>query len=451
MPKYASDQALLEAIVRSATDYAIITFDPDNKVMSWNPGAEVLLGWKANEIIGQSGATIFTPEDRERLAHEDELQQALAEGRAEDERWHIRKDGSRFWGSGVMVPLKGEEARGFLKILRERTKERQAELALRQSERRFRTILEHIPQLVWRSRKRGDRTWGSLQWVTYTGLSEQDSLGHGWLEAIHPDDRDRTMEAWHEAEQTGRLYVEHRTRRAADGDYRWLQTRGALLKDEDGGAEEWFGTSTDVHDLRRALERQQVLTRELHHRTRNLLGVVNSIARQTVKRSQSLEDFGERFSDRIGALARVQALVARQDIREVGLHELIENEVLAHAHDADGRITINGPAVTLHERASETLALAVHELATNAVKYGALASAQGRLAVSWHIGKNVLALEWRESGFSIPNENIGRGYGRQLIEVALPLVLGADTRLEFRPDGLFCSIQLPDHEWRPNT
>ena len=204
-----------------------------------------------------------------------------------------------------------------------------------------------------------------------------------------------------------------------------------------------------MHDLRRALERQQVLTRELHHRTRNLLGVVNSIARQTLKRSNSLQDFGERFTDRIEALARVQTLVSRQDGREVSLKELIEVEVQAHSHDTDGRIKVEGPAVTLHERASETLALAVHELATNAVKYGALARPHGRLDVTWHVRNNLLAVEWRESGFTVAEENIGRGYGRQLIEVALPLALGADTQLKFLPDGLYCSIQLPDHEWCP--
>ena len=113
--------------------------------------------------------------------------------------------------------------------MRDRTKERQAQLAVQQSELRFRTLAEHIPQLVWRSARLGHRTWPSPQWIEYTGQSAQESIGLGWLDAVHPQDRELTIEAWHEAERTGQLYVEHRTRRAADGEYRWFQTRATRL------------------------------------------------------------------------------------------------------------------------------------------------------------------------------------------------------------------------------
>ena len=121
---------------------------------------------------------------------------------------------------------------------------------------------------------------------------------------------------------------------------------------------------------------------------------------------------------------------------------------MAHAPETDGRVVIEGPQVKLHEKASETLALAVHELATNAVKYGALAGSQGHLKVSWTVKPDVLEMEWHESGVATPPSNAGRGYGRELIEVALPFALGAATRLEFLSDGIYCSIQLPDHEWQ---
>jgi PAS domain S-box-containing protein len=446
MSNYSPPPALLEAITRSATDYAIITLDASRRVTSWNSGASVLLGWSPDEIVGQSGDLIFTPEDRAEDAPGNEIRQAQTLGRAEDERWHLRKDGSRFWGSGVMVPLKGED--GYLKIMRNRTQERQAELAVKQSEKRFRTLAEHIPQLVWRSARLGNRTWPSPQWIEYTGQSAQESIGLGWLDAVHPQDRELTLEAWHEAERTGQLYVEHRTRRAADGEYRWFQTRATRLTSPDDGEVEWFGTSTDVHDMRRALERQEVLTRELHHRVRNLLGIVTSIARQTLKRSRSLEEFESRFTNRIAALSRVQALVSRSESSEIALRDLIEAEVSAHAPEADGRVVIEGPQVKLHEKASETLALAVHELATNAVKYGALAGSQGRLRVCWSVKPDVLEMEWHESGVEKPPSTAARGYGRELIEVALPFALGATTRLEFLADGIYCSIKLPDHEWQ---
>jgi len=446
--KSTPEPELLDAIIRSATDYAIVSFDGSNGVTSWSAGAETLLGWTASEMMGQDAAVVFTPEDRERNVPELERQTAIEKGRAEDERWHIRKNGSRFWASGVLVPLKNGAPPGFVKIMRDRTRERDAALALRQSEQRFRTLVESIPQLVWRSRSLGQRTWGSPQWEIFTGLSLPKSVGHGWLDAIHPDDRELTLEAWHEAERTGGLYVEHRTRRAADGEYRWFQTRGTRLGDEGGWAQEWFGTSTDIHDLRRSLERHQVLLRELHHRTRNLLGVVNALAQQTLMRSTSLNEFGNRFSERIAALGRVQSLVSHADAGALELRELIEAEVQAHVAEEDDRIAIAGPPVVLHEKAAETLALALHELATNAVKYGALAKPEGRLEVRWDIRNGPVVIEWRETGIEVAPSKAGRGYGRELIEVALPFALGARTRFDLNDDGVYCCIELPEHEWR---
>src|SRR3954451_3071072 len=129
-------------------------------------------------MIGQSATMFFTHEDLERNGPEQEVETARTKGRAEDERWHMRKDGSRFWASGVLVPLKEGAPPGFVKIIRDRTKERQSALALRQSERRFRTLVENIPQLVWRSGSLGHRTWGSPQWEIFTGLSLEKSVGH---------------------------------------------------------------------------------------------------------------------------------------------------------------------------------------------------------------------------------------------------------------------------------
>lgn len=438
------EQTLLAAILESATDYAIIALDQENKITLWNPGAERLLGWSAEEVIGQSGAIIFTPEDREAGAHKMEIVKALAEGRAEDERWHQRKDRSRFWGSGHLMPIKNGS--GFLKIMRDHTDRREAEQALRDSEERFRTLVEHIPQLVFRAQSMGQRTWGSPQWIAFTGLSETHSLGLGWLDAVHPDDHELTLEAFATAESKGEMYVEHRIRRAVDGQYRWFQTRAKKLHREG----EWFGTSTDVDELRRLQERQAVLLRELHHRTGNLLAVISSIARRTAQNSASVEDFSDRFEQRIYALSRVQDRIARDQASAIELEDLIKMELDALGVLETGRICIvmQGTSCPLNAKQAETLALALHELGTNALKYGALASSSGRLAVSWrcsNLGEKYL--EWLETGVKgmEPDKLKRRGYGRELIEVALPYALGAQTRLEFQePDTVRCTIALPE-------
>ena len=335
-PLSSRDQTLLAAILDSAMDFAIIALDPDNKVTLWNPGAEKILGWTAEEMMGRSGELIFIPEDRAAGAVEAELTKAITNGRAEDERWHARKDGSRFWGSGLMMPLKN--GLGFLKIMRDQTGRRQAEHALRESEERFRTLAQHIPQLVFRSQSLGERTWGSPQWVAFTGLSEANSLGLGWMDAVHPADHELTHDAWATAKSSGELYIEHRIRRAIDGHYRWFQTRAKRL-DYDG---EWFGTSTDIDDLRRLKERQEVLLKELHHRTGNLLAVVSSIARRTAQSSDSVDNFSQRFENRIQALSRVQAQIARDSTPVLELEDLVKMELDALGLLETGRVIIEG-------------------------------------------------------------------------------------------------------------
>jgi len=445
-----SSDELLRMLVESATDYAIFSTDPSGKVTSWNKGAEHVLGQTEDEILGQAADVIFTPEDRKAGAPEHERRQALAYGRAEDERWQLRKDGSRFWASGLMMPL-AERGLGFVKILRDRTEQHRIESQLRENEERFRLLATNIPQLVFRSRPDGMRTWGSPQWIDFTGLSLPKSLGFGWLAAIHPDDLEGTIEGWRGAQASGEYYVEHRVRRDVDGEYRWHQTRARPIESEPGnGDADWVGTMTDIHDIRDLQNRQQVLMGELQHRTRNLLAVVQAIASQTLRTSDSLSDFGREFESRLHALSRVQSLLARADQTDIELSELAHAEVRAHLDRAaeTDKVQVEGPPVSLPATAAQVLVLALHELATNAVKYGALAQPSGKVFLTWRLAPKgsgcLLLLDWKESGVVMPEDGgpKRRGYGSLLIERALRYQLGAETALEFEPDGVHCSIAL---------
>jgi len=128
-------------------------------------------------------------------------------------------------------------------------------------------------------------------------------------------------EKWSEAQSAGEYAVEHRIRRSIDGEYRWHQTRAVPLQSESA---EWVGTSTDIHALRQLQGEQQVLLAELQHRTRNLIGVVQAIARKTLRSAGSLEIFAQQFQSRLAALSRVQRLLASMDHRSIELRELIE-------------------------------------------------------------------------------------------------------------------------------
>ena len=174
------------------------------------------------------------------------------------------------------------------------------EALLREREERFRLLATNIPQLVFRAEPDGLRTWSSPQWIAFTGLSLDASLGFGWLDAIHPDDVPATRAGWDEARRTGEYCVEHRVRRAADGEYRWHQTRARPLPGDDASLD-WVGATTDINDLRDFQARQQALLAELQHRTHNLLAVVQAIASQTIRKSPTLAAFKTQFR---GACAR---------------------------------------------------------------------------------------------------------------------------------------------------
>ena len=333
------------------------------------------------------------------------------------------------------------------------TERKQAEERQRASERRLRALVEGIPQLVWRAAEDGRWSWASPQWSTYTGQTEAQSRNQGWLDAVHPDDRAQAVEAWRSATRTGVLQMEGRLRSAVDGHYRWFQTRAMPMHGEDGKVVEWLGTSTDIDELRRMQEQQQVLVSELQHRTRNLLGVVHSIAQQTLAASNTLDAFGPAFNERLAALSRVQGLLSRAEEEPIMLGTLIRSELDALAATSlPERVVLDGPDVRIRKAAVQTFALALHELATNARKYGALSNSHGQLSVTWWVHENDgqprrLVLEWLETGINrqpgAGSLTLKSGYGRELIENALPYALDATTRYELGEAEVRCLIDLP--------
>ncbi|AWN34476.1 sensor histidine kinase [Methylobacterium radiodurans] len=312
----------------------------------------------------------------------------------------------------------------------------------------FRLLIETIPQLVWRARGRGDWVWSSQQWQGFTGQDAAGALDRGWLAAVHPDDRDRTEAAWARAETEGRLEVEHRIFQAATGEYRWFETRALPARDAEGRVREWFGTATDIHDLKTLQAQQAHLLSELQHRVRNTLATVRAIARRSAETSESVEDYAMHLEGRLGAVSRIQSAIIRNPIDDLSLSMLVADELVAyHAREGED-FTIDGPLVLVPARAAERLALALHELATNAVKFGALAQESGTIAISWTTeerkGHPVLVLDWTESGLVLAGPETRRyGFGMDVLERMLPHDLRAQVVVAFRPDGLSCRIVLP--------
>jgi PAS domain S-box-containing protein len=315
------DASRCRAILESALDYAILTVDPAGRVTSWNAGAAHLLGWGEDEAQGMDSRLTFTPEDRASGAPEAEMAQAAAEGRAEDERWHLRKDGTRFWGSGLLVPLDGSAEPGFLKIMRDRTE-----------------------------RREGD-------------------------------------------------------------------------------------------------ERQGVLLRELAHRVKNTLALILSMARQTGSRAADLVEFVGAFEGRLQALATAHDLLSASGWRSTSLAALVDAALAPHRGRGGGGggepIRAEVRDLPLRPAAAQNLVLALHELATNAARHGALSAPGGRVELEVGPGGDDLVLTWREVGGPAAAAPSEPGFGTLLLEQLVAYQHGGRIAFDWRPDGLVCTLRLP--------
>lgn len=238
------------------------------------------------------------------------------------------------------------------------------------------------------------------------------------------------------------------------------QSRGSSLP-EPGPGETHSNTLSDaltmlsdaehiIRDLREALKaaegRERILANELQHRVRNMLAVIRSIFRRSLEVGASGDEFAEHFAGRLNAVARYQPTIAESDAG-VDLEDVIRGELL-EVHCLDGpRLTISGPAVPLRGKSAELMGLAIHELTTNAIKFGALYH-QGSLRIKWSIVDvpvaGTLRFRWKEEGVApLTEAPRPRGFGRQIIEEALPYQLGATTTFDVKPGGVDCVIILP--------
>lgn len=398
------------------------------------------------------------PDDRERV---DAAIAAAIAARSlfELEYRLIHPDGSVVWILFRAVPILTEtgDVREWLGTASDVTARKTAETALRASEERLTQFGEASSDVLW------IRDAATFQWMYLTpafetiyGVDRATALSGdnmlGWIEMIVPEDREHAMASLQRVRLGERVTFEYRVSQPRDGAIRWLRNTDFPMRDAKGAVCWIGGVGRDITEERETAARMSILVAELHHRTRNLLSVVRAMADKTLRRSTDLPDFTMRFGTRLAALARVQGLLSRLGEGErVTLDDLIRSEVAALNGDS-GRVTLLGPSgVALRSSTLQTFALALHELATNAVKHGAFAQPQASLEIRWSVDcvepetGPWLHMDWRERGVVMPADRGAResGSGRELIERALPYQLGARTTYVLRPDGVHCTIALP--------
>ena len=302
--------------------------------------------------------------------------------------------------------------------------------ALAVSEERFHSLVLASAQMVVRLDPTGGRLTPDRPWTEFTGLSGDEAAD--WRAAIHPDDRSLVP-----ALERGTVQAEVRLRHAGPDAYRWV--RISLTPVSDGGrTSEWLGAIEDIHE-RKVLEEQRfTLAQELTHRAKNGFAVVQAIVSQSARGAATVADMEKILTSRLNALALAQELVSVHPSESAPLEELLPN-VLA-PFDLS-RFDVAATPLTVGRTLSMTLALVVHELATNAVKYGALSTSKGRIRIRWRLDPaGELTVNWRESGGPTVQTPKRRGFGSRLIERGLSAPLGGHARLSFEPQGLQCEI-----------
>jgi PAS domain S-box-containing protein len=312
-----------------------------------------------------------------------------------------------------------------------------AEQSLVESEDHYRHTVELNPQVTWTAQPDGQLNRVANRWNVWTGTS---GLGGSWVEAIHPEDRGPSLDAWSRSVATGEPYdIEHRVR-MRDGDYRWARSRGYPRRRDDGAICLWYGSTEDVHERKVAEEHQRLLINELNHRVKNTLASVQGIAFQTLRGEVSLAEARARFEARLMALSGAHNLLTEENWGGASLERVV-NDALEHLAGEAGRFDVEGEPLRLAPRAALALAMALHELGTNAAKYGALSVEGGRVSIVWTRDADRLRFEWRESGGPPVEAPSRRGFGSRLIERGLAADLGGTAALHFDPAGLRCRIE----------
>jgi two-component sensor histidine kinase/PAS domain-containing protein len=264
---------------------------------------------------------------------------------------------------------------------------------------------------------------------------------------FHPDDMElmwsRVAKAL-DPNGDGRYDVEYRVKQL-DGSWRWLSAWG-LVEFKGDGLERTpvaiVGASRDLTKLKRAEEMQRLLLSELDHRIKNTLATIQAIAGSTIRTSRTMDDFQQAFTGRIATLSKTHSLLIENEQKHVPLTQLLDNELSIYEDGEAQRVIVSGPEVMLPAHVSVSFAMAIHELTTNALKYGALSVLAGVLRVSWTLDETRLVLRWEESNVPIKRQPTRVGFGSQLLQRLLPHQLGAQVEMKFAPDGLKADISI---------
>ena len=325
------------------------------------------------------------------------------------------------------------------------------EETLAHSEAKFRAIADSMPQMVWSTLPDGFHDYYNARWYEFTGVPPGSTDGEGWNNMFHPDDQERAWALWRQSLETGEPYeIEYRLRHRS-GVYRWTLGRAMPIRDSQGRITRWFGTCTDIDELKRMERSKELLSHELSHRIKNIFAVVSALVALSAREYPEAKAFASSLRKRINALARAHEFVrphtetSAPTVGSMTLHAFLEALFRPYS-DGTGapRVRIEGDDAVFDDQAATSVALLFHELATNAAKHGALSTQQGGVVLRTRRTEDRFVLEWDEQGGPpVPGEPQHTGFGTSLAAVSAQEQLGGRLERHWRPEGLKVVVDLP--------